>query len=197
LGSASEFTCAYHQSANGLVERQNKTIADCVSMYIEENDIHRDWDKYVYQLASVYNKSPQATTRISPFELLYGRKAVFPTEIELVRPEANNASIQKKLDHHLRQLKTARENILAKQKIDKQIFDSHHRAVEYSENSQVLVYIPSRKVGLSEKLLHYYQGPATILRKLDEVNYLVRFESGKEERVHVIRLRPFRAREEE
>ena len=151
----------------------------------------------MYQLASVYNKSPQATTRISPFELLYGRKAVFPTEIELVRPEANNASIQKKLDHHLRQLKTARENILAKQKIDKQIFDSHHRAVEYSENSQVLVYIPSRKVGLSEKLLHYYQGPATILRKLDEVNYLVRFESGKEERVHVIRLKPFRAREEE
>ncbi|KAK4021269.1 hypothetical protein OUZ56_003188 [Daphnia magna] len=38
-------TVPYHQQANGLVERQNKTLAIMLVMYVDES--HEDWDEFL------------------------------------------------------------------------------------------------------------------------------------------------------
>ncbi|KZS12009.1 Uncharacterized protein APZ42_023099 [Daphnia magna] len=46
-------TVPYHQQANGLVERQNKTLATMLAMYVDES--HEDWDEFLGFVTFAYN----------------------------------------------------------------------------------------------------------------------------------------------
>ena len=67
-------TTAYHQQANGQVERLNHTFADMLSMYVSAD--HSDWDSALPYVRFAYNTSRQETTGRSPFFLMYGRHSV-------------------------------------------------------------------------------------------------------------------------
>ncbi|KZS19595.1 Uncharacterized protein APZ42_013916 [Daphnia magna] len=75
----------------------------------------------------------------------------------------------------------------------KQHHDTHHREGEkFHQIQQVLVYRPTRKVGLAEKLLHRWHGPYSIVRKITPLNYEVQLNNSKKtEVVHVERLKSF------
>lgn len=47
--------------------------------FVQQN--HKDWDKYVHQLVYAYNTAQHTTTKYSPFELVYGRKARLPVDL--------------------------------------------------------------------------------------------------------------------
>ncbi len=71
-------TTAYHQQANGQVERLNHTFADMLSMYVSAD--HSDWDSALPYVRFAYNTSRQETTGRSPFFLMYGRHPVLPVD---------------------------------------------------------------------------------------------------------------------
>lgn len=61
----------------------------------------------------------------------------------------------------------------------------------------MLVFRPIRKRGCSEKLLHRFHGPFRIVRRLNEINFLiesVRFGKKHLDTVHVSKLKPFHRR---
>ncbi|KAK4025076.1 hypothetical protein OUZ56_010579 [Daphnia magna] len=61
---------------------------------------------------------------------------------------------------------------------------------EPTGTTEVLVYRPTRKVGLAEKLLHHWHGPYSIVRKITPLNYEVQLNNSKKtEVVHVERLK--------
>lgn len=62
---------AYHPQTNGLTERLNRTIADMLSMYVDLE--HKTWDQILPYATCAYNTAPQETTRVTPFQLVYGR----------------------------------------------------------------------------------------------------------------------------
>ncbi|UYV71057.1 hypothetical protein LAZ67_8001561 [Cordylochernes scorpioides] len=64
-----------------------------------------------------------------------------------------------------------RLHTLRNQGIDKRRYDSRHRPVYYNVSDLVWIFIPVRKVGLSEKLLKKYFGPYNITKKISDVNY--------------------------
>ena len=72
---------AFHQQANGLVERLNKTLATMISMYVDSN--HSNWDEILPYITFAYNTSRQESTGRTPFFLVYGREAVLPIDVIL------------------------------------------------------------------------------------------------------------------
>lgn len=72
-------TSPYHPQANGLVERFHGTLKEKLIQAAQRNGV--DWHlKEMPEILMGYRTSPQASTKYSPFELLYGRKPVLPIE---------------------------------------------------------------------------------------------------------------------
>ena len=69
----------YHPQGDGLVERFNRTLQHMISTTI--NDHPFDWEEALPKVCLAYNTSVHATTRYSPFFLMYGREARLPVDI--------------------------------------------------------------------------------------------------------------------
>ena len=94
-------TTTYHPQGDGISERLIKTLKPTIAKYV--NDEHDDWDSFVSLAVSTYNNSPHATTKISPYEALFGRK---PTLIsDIVTKNNKEIPIPKNLPEYLRSLK--------------------------------------------------------------------------------------------
>ena len=69
---------------NGLTECFNRTLCTILAKYAEQH--HGEWDTYLTSALFTYWTTQQGTTKFEPFELLYGRKAVLPIDLQLRRP---------------------------------------------------------------------------------------------------------------
>ncbi|XP_069158345.1 uncharacterized protein [Procambarus clarkii] len=75
----SSFTTPYHAMGNGLVERFNGTLKRMPrKMCIEQP---KERPRYINPVLFAYREVPQASTRFSPFELLYGRTVKGPLHV--------------------------------------------------------------------------------------------------------------------
>ncbi|SCV66471.1 Integrase core domain protein [Anaplasma phagocytophilum] len=199
-----QLTSAYHPQTNGLTERFNRTLSQMVSMYIS-ND-HRNWHSILPFITFAYNTSVQSTTRFSPFFLVYGRDVsytidtLFPyTDITPQHPFLAQTLCRAEECRQLARLRTDEDRQQQKQRYDEQ-----HSPVTYHPGDLVLVWTPLRTPGLSEKLLHKYLGPYTVLQQTSPVNYNVSpLKSSTDRRkralqnVHVRRMKPFAQRSDQ
>ncbi|KAG1952105.1 retrotransposable element [Pimephales promelas] len=64
-------TSVYYPASNGAVERFHRALKGCVQTAIQHS---QPWNKAVTEWLQVYRATPHATTGVSPYELLYGRK---------------------------------------------------------------------------------------------------------------------------
>jgi hypothetical protein len=72
-------TTPYNPSANGEVERFNRTLKNSLKIYCEE--LTGTWDKHLPALSFAYNTSRHEVTGFSPFYLWHGREARLPTDV--------------------------------------------------------------------------------------------------------------------
>ena len=84
-------TSAYHPEANGLTERAVQTFKRGLRKYALVHDT-RDWDLELPWLLMGYRFSKQASTKLSPYYMLYGRDPVLPVgsprELSAALPES-------------------------------------------------------------------------------------------------------------
>ena len=66
-------TTAYHPQGNGLTEWTNQTIKNTLAKAVQSQG--RDWDLYLPSTLFALRTMKQETTKFTPFELTYGRKA--------------------------------------------------------------------------------------------------------------------------
>ncbi|UYV61202.1 hypothetical protein LAZ67_1003805 [Cordylochernes scorpioides] len=157
--SAQRFTTAYHPQTNGLTERLNKTLADMMSMYVDVEQ--KEWDVILPFITFAYNTAKQDTTGFTPFSLIHGREAetTLDTLFPLLKDEDQedyNREIVTRAEE-TRQL--ARLHTLRAQEGNKRLYDAKHREVSYQPGDKVWIFIPVRKIGISEKLIKRYFGP--------------------------------------
>ena len=87
MGIKKTRTTAYHPQCDGLVERQNRTLQNILSAFVSEHSV--DWDEWLDQAVFAYNTSVHESTGLSPYELIFGRPARMPIEVELGVPLRN------------------------------------------------------------------------------------------------------------
>ncbi|UYV83325.1 hypothetical protein LAZ67_23000532, partial [Cordylochernes scorpioides] len=195
--SIHRFTTAYHPQTNGLTERLNKTLANMIAMYVSVEQ--KDWDVILPYVTFAYNTAKQDTTGFTPFKLIHGREVetavdtLFPNPHEDLQ-EDYSQKIASRVEE-TRQL--ARLETLKAQEKDKARYDSKHEAMDYNVGDLVWIFIPIRKVGLSEKLMKRYFGPYRVTRKLSDVTFEVEPVDQPTRRrqtrdlVHVLRMKPY------
>ena len=139
---------AYHPQTNGLDERLNQTLVTTLKKVVDAS--REDWDEHISAALYAYRISPQASSKFSPFFLMYNRqprKAISLAideqdnggdkesdgdESEEECPEDIDAVIENLLTIRERCHLKAKENIDAAQDKQKRQYDSKHNALKVS-----------------------------------------------------------------
>ena len=182
------FSIPYHPMSNGQVERFNSTFCDQLKKYC--NEYLTDWDIYLPAIIWAYNSGLHATTKFIPYELAFNRRLISPFEtkpssIQLLKPHD-----YWELANQYRQvaIRAARENIVQNQILSKQRYDRGRINPRYKEGDLVWVKISSR----GSKLDARYHGPFEIIRKFNDVKFLVEhMERHYQQEEHINNFLPY------
>lgn len=77
-------TTAYHPESNGALERTHIMLTEYLQCFCTEKQTQ--WDDWVPFAVFSYNTTPQTVTKFTPFELLFGRIANLPGELQKGKP---------------------------------------------------------------------------------------------------------------
>jgi Integrase core domain. len=73
-------TTAYHPESNGALERSHKSLLNYIRSYINPKD--NNWDELIPYACFSYNTTPHTVTKLSPYEILFGRICNIPGELQ-------------------------------------------------------------------------------------------------------------------
>lgn len=77
-------TAAYHPQTNGLDEKTNDNIKRALRKLV--NSQQNDWDVYLDATLFSLRSKVHTTTKYTPFRLMYGREATYPSEVPVEVP---------------------------------------------------------------------------------------------------------------
>eukprot|EP00731_Ephydatia_muelleri_P024390 Em0016g661a len=172
---------AYHPQSNGLVERFNQSLQNMLHKYIQEKK--EKWDDYLDTCTFAYNTSRHESTKFTPFEIMFGRKAILPLDLDAgvhqgpcneaeVTICSQETEIQQKESQHKALLEEVQKNIISAQKKQKEQYDKKHsKAVFYSAGTHVLKKDFRKKKRKGGKLDFPWVGPYLITRSLGKGFY--------------------------
>ena len=166
-GTKQHMTSAYHPQANGLVERQNRTIKDSFIKSLEERS---NWVECLSAVLFAYRTSRHSSTKNTPFQVMYNRQAVLPVELQYSKtPDYNESDEQYRRDTivkltNIREKRLAKvsTNIEAAQKVQKENYDKKHEKQEFSVGNRVLLKNLIRQDRKGGRFTERRTGPYTI-----------------------------------
>eukprot|EP00253_Pinus_taeda_P010931 PITA_10931 len=190
-----KYSTNYYPQGNGLAESTNKNLLKIIKRSIEQN--HKIWNKYLVFALWADRITQKASVGTSPFNLVYGKEAVLPTNLALPSlalvqfiEERPSSSIQLKHDHILR-LEEEREKAKIThdkhQQIIKLSFDS---ALSSSKQLQVGDLVlkwdkAHEDKGKHTKFQKMWPGPFQISEKVGHSTFILQDLSGKRDTLPV------------
>lgn len=181
-------TTAYHPQSNGSLERSHHVLAEYLKQYISE---YSDWDKWTELAMFSYNTSVHEGTGYTPHELVFGRRARFPSCHPIVEEEID-VTYKEYLEtlftnvYNIQSL--ARENLVRAKERSKTYYDRHINPQNFKVGDQVyLLKEPARG-----KFADQYTGPHTVLEILDRNNAKIQYK-GRTRLVHINKLKTRKA----
>ena len=147
----------------------------------------RDWDKLLPYVLFAYREVPQASTRFSPFELLYGRPVREP--LDLLRESWESCtksdesvvsyvlSIREKMD---KMTCLVQRNLAELQRNQKVWYACTARASGFKPEDRVLVFLTTS----THKLRAQWQGRYTIVKWLGDITYMYVVDMANKAKCH-------------
>ena len=172
-----------------------------LSMYVSRN--HTDWHVTLPFVRFAYNTSKQESTGKSPIYLMHGRHPVLPIDAicgadpdpkQLVRVESRGlGNFETWMLGNLQRAfaEVDAPNQKAQRRYKRHYDETRQEGEMHNPGQKVLVYRPTRKIVLADKLLHRWHGPYVVQQQITPLNYEIRLISGKKNTkiVHVERLK--------
>lgn len=152
---------AYHPESNGGLERSHFFLKNYLRAFT--NKQQTDWDLWCKFAAFSYNTTPHTATKISPFELLFGRKANLPSVIfKKPEPLYNYDNYLCELKYRLQNAnKIAMESLRLAKIRSKEIYDRTAKQSSYNVQDKVLLKANHSKIG--RPLFEKWIGPFTVM----------------------------------
>ena len=150
----------YHHSANGLIERQFRTIRDYINASLKDKT-RKNWANLLPEIEFFLNSTVQKTLGISPAEVIFGMK------INRTQWFENNIGIDR--ESVISEIQKKQDMILGKQDKSLNLTDR-----TFCLGEQVLV-----KKEIRNKDEARYEGPYTIIEKIHERSYRMRNTDGR------------------
>ncbi|XP_058803413.1 uncharacterized protein LOC131671184 [Phymastichus coffea] len=137
---------AYHQQSDP-VERVHRTLKTMIAMFIDAD--HRSWDKHLHEFRHAINTATQASTKVSPAFLNYGRN---PHPVKSLRRETEVKGPIVKLDTKAWEDRLLRLNAL-RDLVAKHIDEAQEKQKKYYDKA----------AGKNAKFDPKYDGPFKIV----------------------------------
>ena len=169
IGVTHIYATPYHPQTNGQIERFNSTMDAKIAAL--SNASRSDWDAQLPYVTFNYNTSVHSTTKLIPFELIYGCFAVLPCDpqnsiVSLHMDPSRVRTLQQRLSTLT---DIAKQNILDNQRLSQGRFNAHRSNPTYNIHDIVLI----RNLQRRHKLDVRYEGPYRIVKYMSPKTYLV------------------------
>ena len=180
-------TSAYHPQANGLTERFNQTLSNCLRAKI--NDEQNDWDEHLSLILFAYRATIQNSTKYSPFYMMFAREPSFPIDTEMLSEEpvhvgADSICDSKNTMDTLLEIQelirsNAEANISRAQKEQKEQYDAKHQSQVLPVGEEVLLENTAEKQRKGGKMCAKWLGPYTIHKEMGKGVYQLKNSANK------------------
>jgi transposase InsO family protein len=174
-------TSPYHPRANGRAERPHRTMVSCLAKLSNQDD----WDLYLPSFCASHNSTISASTKFSPFFLVFHRDPTLPLDTILSPREKYYGAeflpqaLEKMHEAHY----IMRKHVRAQKKRNKLYSDKIRNAKDVTFELGDPVYLKNHnKVNkLDAKWLPYYR----IVSKTGPYSYVIQNQlTGKTRRIH-------------
>ncbi|XP_053327932.1 uncharacterized protein LOC128502195 [Spea bombifrons] len=197
LGVKHKLHIAYRAASSGGVERYNQSIVNILKKYVKESG--KDWDVKLPLVLMAIRATPSTATKMSPFELMTGRKMILPQHLlyrtsdhNLINAATTHQYVEN-LRKHLQYAFAFAQKNLGKAAISaKTYYDLKTTKKEYEISDQVYLYNFARNQVKEKKFLPSWKGPYVIIDKISPVAYKIKIpKDGNfvEKWVHINQLR--------
>lgn len=183
LGITKLNSTAYHHETLGAIENSHKDLGNYLRIRLLKDAIN--WSTWLQYWCFSYNTTVHSETKYTPFELVFGKLCILPSNIQgQLEPFYNFDDYPMELKYRLQTACTdARSNLILSKQIRNEKFNQTRSARYYDIGDKVLVQNCSRK----NKLEPIFKGPYHVLEDRNP-NVLLDL-NGKEIEVHKNRLK--------
>ena len=193
LGTKLRMSTVDHPQSDGQAERANGVIIQLLRTHCYENQ--KSWASRLPTLEFAYNNAPNASTKQSPFQTVYGQNPRAPVDfVPGTRTLITSGS------DLLENIKTAhqfvRDNLITAQDLQANVANRKRREVIFKVGEEVLLdadhALPSTTPSESSKLTPTATGPYTIKAVgLNWVELALPHSMGTHSRVNISKVRHF------
>ena len=180
IGVEHKTTSPYSPATNGQTEKMNSVLIDTLRKLCETNPL--DWPQKLKFALMAYRSRINSVTKISPFELVFGRPMngfenweSSPSKNEIAQILQRGAEIKDLFEN---KHKAAVENIKKNQVKQKQIQDNRSHLLRTTLEPGTKVFLKCE--GLLGKLEPRFSGPFIVVRRTANYNYILNDILGNE-----------------
>ncbi|GBL78026.1 hypothetical protein AVEN_143336-1 [Araneus ventricosus] len=164
------------------------------SLYLKDGVIYRKECQACGDRKGLKTEQGKSVTGKTPAETFSDRTLRFPSDILFGRPRDTPSSPTNSEARLESAQASAGEQVELSRERMKTRYDSRATDHHFKEGDLVWMYNPKRRRGLSPKLQQNWEGPYTVVKKLNDVVYWVqRSPNTKPKVIHINRLAPYRA----
>jgi hypothetical protein len=173
VGSEHKITSAYNPRTNGLTERFNQTLVEALRKHCEGD--HNNWHKWIPFVLFAYRTRIHSTTNLSPFELMFGRKANKFGNWTNLEDRNQTAELMKRSSELKTMIETnipqTIETIKKKQVKQKEVQDKNLKI--QTDNLAIGTQVLAKNEGINNKLEAKFKGPYSIKGVTKRNNYIL------------------------
>lgn len=173
-------TSAYHPQSNGQRERDNRTLKEVLSKM--SNKDCNDWDEHIDSALFAHRTSVHASTKHTPFEVMFGRKAkLINAPVKVDNCEFTRDAVEAIQENRRVINADVETNIEHAQKRQKKNYDARNKShVAIEKGKLVLIKNASKIRRFGSKLAPRWLGPYEVVESLTKGRVRLRnIASGK------------------
>ena len=175
VGTALKFSTAYHPQTDGQSERANRTLEQCLRMYVSPRQ--DDWDELLDVAEFAINDSNNPSTGYTPFYLMYGTNPCVAVDLAcgVVVPAA-----QRLVDDMTDAMEHAKCKLAEAQAYQALHANKRRRDVVFHVGDLVKLSTANLKLPstMSKKLCARFLGPYKVVRVVNPVTYKLKLPSA-------------------
>ena len=173
-------TTPYRPSANGQVERFNRTLMEAVRCYIK--DAQDRWDDHLQQIAGAIRSAVNRNTGFTPNKLMLGREINIPAHLMFPLAAVEPVNVNEYVGTLMRNIEkahtAARNNLKTSTKRMKRDYDIRILSRNYQEGDVIYLMDTAAITGKCKKLSSPWKGPAVVVNKLSESLFRVKLKNA-------------------